>query len=50
MSRTLALDQQTGKAVAVKMEPVSARYPQIQYEAKVIKLLQGYDGFPTFYS
>jgi hypothetical protein len=32
--------------VAVKLEPVKAAYPQLQYEAKLYKLLAGGTGIP----
>jgi hypothetical protein len=34
------------KEVAVKMEPVKARHPQLLYESKLYKILQGGVGIP----
>ncbi|XP_010556910.1 PREDICTED: casein kinase 1-like protein 8 [Tarenaya hassleriana] len=42
----LGLNVQTGEEVAVKMEPVSSRHPQLQYESKLYMLLQGGTGIP----
>lgn len=36
----------SGRRVAVKLEPVKAPYPQLQYEAKLYKLLAGEKGIP----
>jgi len=32
---------QTGEEVAVKLEPLRARHPQLHYESKLYMLLQG---------
>lgn len=40
------LDERTGEDVAIKTEPVKARHPQLQYEAKVYKHLNGGEGMP----
>eukprot|EP00043_Microstomoeca_roanoka_P007262 m.69986 g.69986 ORF g.69986 m.69986 type:complete len:331 (-) comp13757_c2_seq2:200-1192(-) len=37
----------SGKNVAVKVEPLKARYPQLYYEAKLYKILAGGVGIPT---
>ncbi|KAL6883260.1 hypothetical protein ACP4OV_010674 [Aristida adscensionis] len=37
---------QTGDEVAVKLEPVKSKHPQLQYESKVYMLLQGGNGIP----
>ncbi|XP_010522472.1 PREDICTED: casein kinase 1-like protein 8 [Tarenaya hassleriana] len=42
----LGVNVQTGEEVAVKMEPVRARHPQLQYESKLYMLLQGGTGIP----
>ena len=42
-----AKDLLTGEDVAVKMEPVQSRHPQLLYEAKLLKILQGGWGVPT---
>lgn len=35
-----------GKEVAIKLEPTSARHPQLLYESRVYKILQGSVGVP----
>eukprot|EP00730_Choanoeca_flexa_P002327 TRINITY_DN11008_c0_g1_i5.p1 TRINITY_DN11008_c0_g1~~TRINITY_DN11008_c0_g1_i5.p1 ORF type:complete len:338 (+),score=55.22 TRINITY_DN11008_c0_g1_i5:242-1255(+) len=42
----LATSLTSGRRVAVKLEPVKAAYPQLQYEAKLYKLLAGGIGIP----
>jgi casein kinase 1 alpha len=42
----LAVNQTSGEEVAVKMEPVSARHPQLLYESKLYRLLAGGIGIP----
>jgi len=42
----LGLNTQTNEEVAVKLESVSSRHPQLMYECKLIKLLQGGPGLP----
>ena len=42
-----ARDVLTGEDVAVKLEPISSRHPQVLYEARLLKLLQGGWGVPT---
>lgn len=42
----LAVNINTGEEVAVKMEPTSSRHPQLHYESKLYKLLQGGQGIP----
>ena len=39
----------TGAQVAVKLEPVSARQPQLSYESKLLRFLQGSPGLPEVY-
>eukprot|EP00929_Paragymnodinium_shiwhaense_P108284 TRINITY_DN74610_c0_g1_i1.p1 TRINITY_DN74610_c0_g1~~TRINITY_DN74610_c0_g1_i1.p1 ORF type:complete len:396 (+),score=53.06 TRINITY_DN74610_c0_g1_i1:78-1265(+) len=39
-----AVNTQTGEEVAVKMENVNAKHPQLSYEAKLLKHLQGSPG------
>ncbi|KAH7640487.1 casein kinase I [Dermatophagoides farinae] len=41
-----AINLQNGEDVAVKVEPVSARHPQLRYEAHVYKSIQNCFGFP----
>eukprot|EP00164_Ancoracysta_twista_P000736 GFYU01000966.1.p1 GENE.GFYU01000966.1~~GFYU01000966.1.p1 ORF type:complete len:336 (-),score=67.77 GFYU01000966.1:587-1594(-) len=43
----LGVNIQTGEEVAVKIESVKTKHPQLQYEAKVYKILSGNDGIPT---
>ena len=45
----LGLNMLTGEEVAVKMESSKARLPQLVYESKVYKLLQGGAGIPRIY-
>jgi serine/threonine protein kinase len=42
----MALNVQSGQHVAVKVEPVDARFPQVLYEHRVYELLQGGLGVP----
>lgn len=42
----LGMNVNTGEEVAIKLEPVSARHPQVEYEAKVYKSLAGGVGVP----
>ncbi|CAL0316851.1 unnamed protein product [Lupinus luteus] len=42
----LAVDVQTGEEVAVKLEPVKTRHPQLHYESKLYMLLEGGTGIP----
>ena len=35
--------------VAIKLESIGARHPQLLYESKLIKHLQGTPGFPKLY-
>ena len=39
----------TGDNVAVKLEPVKTKYPQLYYEAKLYKYLKGSVGIPSVY-
>ena len=41
-----AINIATGEEVAVKLEPVNARHPQLLYEGKVYKVLEGGLGIP----
>lgn len=45
----LASNMQTGEKVAVKLEPAETRHPQLQYEYKVYRLLQGASGISKVY-
>ncbi|XP_071793305.1 casein kinase I-like [Asterias amurensis] len=42
----LGVDLTTGEEVAVKLEPQNARHPQLLYESKLYKILQGGVGIP----
>ena len=42
-----AVNISTGEEVAVKLEPIKARHPQLLYESKLYKLLQGGVGIPA---
>ncbi|XP_047317427.1 casein kinase 1-like protein 10 [Impatiens glandulifera] len=42
----IAVNVQTGEEVAVKMESVKTRHPQLHYESKLYMLLQGATGIP----
>ncbi|RDX68651.1 Casein kinase 1-like protein 6, partial [Mucuna pruriens] len=42
----LGVNVQTGEEVAVKLEPVKTRHPQLHYESKLYMLLQGGTGIP----
>lgn len=42
-----ATDTRTDEGVAVKMEEIRTKHPQLRYEARVYQLLQGGAGFPT---
>ncbi|KAI4324796.1 hypothetical protein MLD38_030250 [Melastoma candidum] len=43
----LGTNIQSNEEVAVKLEPVKTKHPQLQYEAKLYKVLQGGTGFPN---
>ena len=43
----LAMNIQTGEEVAVKIETANTKHPQLLYEAKLLKHLQGGPGIPT---
>ncbi|VFQ85421.1 unnamed protein product [Cuscuta campestris] len=42
----LGTNVQTGEEVAVKLEPVKTKHPQLHYESKLYMLLQGGTGIP----
>ncbi|KAL8048204.1 hypothetical protein ABFS82_07G048800 [Erythranthe guttata] len=42
----LGVSIQTGEEVAVKLEPVKTKHPQLYYESKLYMLLQGGNGVP----
>ena len=43
----IATNIQTNEEVAVKLESINTRHPQLLYESKLIKLLQGGAGLPN---
>lgn len=43
----LGINIQNNEEVAIKLENLNTRHPQLSYESKVIKLLQTNEGFPT---
>ncbi|EAR85599.2 Serine/Threonine kinase domain protein (macronuclear) [Tetrahymena thermophila SB210] len=45
----LATNIETGEIVAVKMEDSKTKHPQLTFEAKIFKVLQGKAGIPTLY-
>jgi predicted Ser/Thr protein kinase len=45
----MGTDVQTNKEVIIKLEPLDARNALLQYEAKVIKFLQGHQSIPEIY-
>lgn len=45
----LGINITTGEEVAVKLEPVTARHPQLLYESRVYKLLQNSVAVPRIY-
>jgi hypothetical protein len=46
----LGINIQTGEEVAVKLEPVKTRHPQLQYESKIYMFLQGGSEFGLSFS
>ncbi|XWS64761.1 hypothetical protein CRYUN_Cryun05aG0031200 [Craigia yunnanensis] len=42
----LGVNIQTGEEIAIKMEPVKTKHPQLHYESKLYMLLQGGTGVP----
>lgn len=44
-----ALDEQTGKYLAAKVEVADSKYPQLHLEYKVYKQMAKYNGFPRVY-
>ncbi|CCH58005.1 hypothetical protein TBLA_0A02040 [Henningerozyma blattae CBS 6284] len=42
-----AVDLETNESVAVKLEPIRAKNPQLEYESKIYQDLQGTIGIPT---
>ncbi|XP_066397997.1 casein kinase 1-like protein 9 isoform X3 [Miscanthus floridulus] len=43
---SIAMNVQTGEEVAVKLENVKTKHPQLHYESKLYMLLQGGTGIP----
>ena len=44
-----ARDKNTGKLVAVKLELVTSKYPQLQKEASIYQALKGMEGIPEIH-
>jgi serine/threonine protein kinase len=44
-----ALNIQTGEYVAIKLEPNNAYSQQLEYEAKLYRLMKDIHGIPKFY-
>eukprot|EP00914_Ancora_sagittata_P005114 GHVO01010586.1.p1 GENE.GHVO01010586.1~~GHVO01010586.1.p1 ORF type:complete len:455 (-),score=55.12 GHVO01010586.1:299-1663(-) len=40
---------ETGQEVAIKLESTKAKHPQLHYESKLLRYLQGGDGIPEIY-
>jgi len=45
-----ALDLQTKDQVAIKLEPLTASHPQLQYESRILRILEGVPGVPTIHN
>lgn len=45
----LGINVRTNEEVAIKLEPVKARQPQLLYEAKIYRILAGTYGIPVIY-
>lgn len=43
----LGRDVNTGEDIAVKLEPVKSRHPQLLYESKLYRVLAGGEGIPN---
>ncbi|KAK1428416.1 hypothetical protein QVD17_17250 [Tagetes erecta] len=43
----LGVNIHSGEEVAIKLEPVKTRHPQLHYESKIYRLLQGGTGIPN---
>jgi len=43
----LGTNMSTGEEVAIKLEPVKTKHPQLRYESKVLQILQGGVGVPN---
>ncbi|KAK3028137.1 hypothetical protein RJ639_038998 [Escallonia herrerae] len=43
----LGVNVQSGEEVAIKLEPVKTKHPQLHYESKIYMLLQGGTGIPN---
>ena len=42
-------DLMSQERVAVKLEHMSVKFPQVLYEAKILRILQGEEGVPVLY-
>ena len=45
----LGINIKTNDEVAIKMEPTKSKHPQLAYESKILKYLQGGVGVPNVY-
>eukprot|EP00434_Breviolum_minutum_P039243 symbB.v1.2.034842.t1/scaffold4572.1/size43354/1 len=45
----LGVNLRTGEEVAIKLEPLKSRHPQLLYEAKIYKGLAGSVGIPSIH-
>lgn len=45
----LGTNIQTNEEVAIKLESISTKHPQLIYESKVLKLIQGSPGIPAVF-
>ena len=45
----LGINLKTKEEIAIKLELVETRTPQLNYESKILKFLQGGEGFPVVY-
>lgn len=45
----IGTDITTGEEVAIKLENISTPHPQLQYESKLYKILQGGGGYDSLY-
>ena len=45
----LGINTQTNEEIAIKLEKVRSRHPQLLYESKIYRILQGGVGIPNMY-
>lgn len=46
----LAQDTESKDQVAIKLEPLIATHPQLQYESRILRILEGINGIPQIYN